>query len=198
MIERTGSFGADVTGADALLADRSCGVCEACAAGSSLWCRAPQEAARVASPVVPARLAPALQAAVLTAAALLEAPAARTTLVVTRAGSAALVLAQRLVDGTVLAAPSLTDPGLKAQVAGREASGRAAVVVAADDVRSAVRAVRRGGHVCVPSPAAELPSVTELVQREVTLLAPQQVTGVLERLTQRDWAAAVAAAQAAA
>ncbi|GGO71481.1 hypothetical protein [Nocardioides deserti] len=198
MTELRSSFGVDTVGAEALLADRSCGTCEPCAAGAALWCRSPHGTARTSSPALPGDVLPALRSAVLAVAALLEAPAARTTLVVGHEGSATLVLARLLVDGTVLAAPSVTDPDLKAQVAAREASGRASVVVAADDVRSAVRAVRRGGHVCVPGPAADLPSVTELVQREVTLLAPQQVTSVLERLTEADWAAAVAAARTAA
>ncbi|MDN4160191.1 hypothetical protein [Nocardioides abyssi] len=198
MTELTSSFGVDTVGTEALLADRSCGTCEPCAAGASLWCRSPRSTARTSSPALPGDVAPALRSAVLAVAALLDAPAARTTLVVGHEGSATLVLARLLVDGAVLAAPSLTDPALKAQVAAREASGRAAVVVAGDDVRSAVRAVRRGGHVCVPGQGAEMPSVTELVQREVTLLAPQDVSRVLERLTDEDWAAAVAAARPAA
>lgn len=202
-MDRAGvSFGTAARGAgSAVLVDRSCGRCSTCRSGAGLWCSAPVDHGRVVGPDLPAAAAERLRTAVLAAAALLEAPAARTTLVVTEPGSPTAVLAERLVDGFVLATPSLTDDAVRAQVAGREPSGRAAVVVAGDDVRSAVRAVRRGGHVCVPpvspvSPTAGLsrPSVTELVQREVTLLAPRQVTDVLDRLAAPDWGAAIAAA----
>ncbi|MCR6030138.1 hypothetical protein GGQ22_01605 [Nocardioides sp. zg-579] len=199
MLMGTSTFVVDaaVEGATVLV-DRSCGRCGTCRAGAGLWCSVPAAEGRSVSPRVPVAAAAALRAGVLAAAALLEAPRARTTLVVAEPGSPTAVLAGRMLDGLVLAAPSLTDEAVRAQVAEREPSGRAAVVMAGADVRSAVRAVRRGGHVCVvhASPDSR-PSVTELVQREVTLLAPRQVTPVLDRLSEPDWAAAVAAVTAA-
>ncbi|MDN4171696.1 hypothetical protein QWY28_01955 [Nocardioides sp. SOB77] len=196
MTSGTGTFVADAVGAgEAVLVDHACGRCATCRSGAGLWCPSPLVVGRVVSPRVPASAADGLRCGLLAAAALLEAPPARTTLVVGEPGSPTVLLARRLLDGFVLAAPSLTDDAVRAQVAGREPSGRAAVVVAGPDVRAAVRAVRRGGHVCVPHATPDArPSVTELVQREVTLLAPRQVTPVLGRLSEPDWAAAVAAA----
>lgn len=49
-------------------------------------------------------------------------------------------------------------------------TGRADVVVTLFQAREAVRAVRRGGTVCLPLAEVDAPSVTELVQREVRLV----------------------------
>jgi hypothetical protein len=54
--------------------------------------------------------------------------------------------------------------------------------------------VRRGGRVFVICADAALPSMTELVQREVSLVVPQDVAAVADRIDPALWAAAVAAA----
>jgi hypothetical protein len=49
-------------------------------------------------------------------------------------------------------------------------TGRADAVVTLSQAREAVRAVRRGGVVCLPLLPVDAPSITELVQREVRLI----------------------------
>jgi hypothetical protein len=91
-------------------------------------------------------------------------------------------LATMLHVGPVLSASSASDPVVRSQLATTTASGRADVVVADADARAAVKAVIRGGLVCLPSAAVETPSVTELVQREVTLVAARDVTAMVAEL----------------
>lgn len=184
-----------------VLLDRSCGKCDTCSAGAMLWCTSLTSGRAVTTPV-PAQAGPVLRDAVLLAAAVLEAPRCATVLVAAPEGAPVVRLIRSVVDAMVLAGGNLTDDTLRARVAAREPSGRASVVVTGGDGRAAVRAVRRGGHVCVgsstSSPALPLPSVTELVQREVTLVSPRQVAEVLSRLSDDDWKAAVALATTAA
>ncbi|WP_435742021.1 hypothetical protein [Nocardioides sp. SYSU DS0663] len=188
----------DVGDGTSVLLDRSCGTCPSCRGGATLWCSRPAGGGRTLTSPVPTASVTALREAVLAAAALLEAPRGGTVVVVGEDGSPQVVMARRVVADVVLAAPLLADQSVRAQVAAREPSGRAPVIVAGADVRAAVRAVRRGGHVCVPAPSSGSgsiqPSVTELVQREVTLVAPRRVTDVLDRMTRDAWAATVAAA----
>ena len=79
--------------------------------------------------------------------------------------------AQDLTGAVVLATNDLKDPALRDKLAGRP-TGRADGVVVWRDAASAVRAVRRGGVVCVGAPDPRLPSITELVQREVRIVGP--------------------------
>lgn len=181
-------------GADAVLVDRSCGRCGACLAGATLWCLSPSTSGRDVGDPVPADRIGSLIAALLAAAALAEVPAVGTVLAVGDAEGALGVLLRAITDTRVLWAGDPSDARIKGELAHLESSGRAPVVVAGPDVRSAVRAVRRGGHVCTGGSAVTLPSVTELVQREVTLVGPRDVAGVLRRLDQRTWISAVAAA----
>ena len=104
------------------------------------------------------------------------------------------ILVRALGPARVLVCPDPYDPGLKAQLAGLESTGRAAVIVAGSDARAAVKAVRRGGHVCVGDPGGRMPSVTELEQREVTLVGPRAVTGLIRRVGDPVWTSVVAAA----
>ena len=75
-----------------------------------------------------------------------------------------------LMPSTVLASDSSKSPETQDALAELSASGRADVVVTWDRAREAARAVRRGGVVCVGTVGAEMPSVTEVVQREVVLV----------------------------
>ena len=79
--------------------------------------------------------------------------------------------ARELTGAVVLATKDLKDPVLRDQLANRP-TGRADGVVVWRDAASAVRAVRRGGVVCVGAPDPRLPSITELVQREVRIVGP--------------------------
>lgn len=177
-----------------VLVDRSCGACAVCSAGASLWCVGREGDGRDLAPAVPADRIERLGAALAGAAALLEAPAASTVLVVDEPGGPLAILVRALDPGRVVVGPDPLDPVLRSSLAEVEASGRAPVVVASFDARAAVKAVRRGGHVCVGQPGARMPSVTELVQREVTLVGPRDVAGLIRRVGKPAWAATVAAA----
>ncbi|WP_182525236.1 hypothetical protein [Nocardioides dongkuii] len=192
---QTMSFGIEQTSSgETVLVDRACGSCAACLAGSSLHCSAPLANGRVLTAPVPAQSANELLSAVLAAAALAEAPEASTVVVVATESTPLAVVVRTATRARVLVTPDLADAGLRAELADLEPSGRARVVVAGTDARAAVKAVRRGGHVCVGDATATMPSVTELVQREVTLVAPRDAAAVLARISSADWSAAVDAA----
>jgi threonine dehydrogenase-like Zn-dependent dehydrogenase len=188
------SLGIRRTAAGVVLVDRSCGRCASCTAGATLWCGQPEDEGRDLALAVPADRAETLGAALAAAAAFVEAPAASTVLVVDEEDGPLAVLVQALSSARVLVGPDPFDAALKAQLADVEPTGRAAVIVAGSDARAAVKAVRRGGHVCVGDPAARMPSVTELVQREVTLVGPRAVAGLIRRVGDPVWTATVAAA----
>jgi len=86
--------------------------------------------------------------------------------------------AQQLTGGIVYAADDLKDPQLREVLTSRP-TGRADGIVVRHEAAAAVRAVRRGGVVCVGSIEPHLPSVTDLVQREVRLVG---AGGVSDRL----------------
>lgn len=77
--------------------------------------------------------------------------------------------ARRLTGGVVHVADDLKDPQLREALTSRP-TGRADGIAVRRDAAAAVRAVRRGGVVCVGSTEPHLPSVTDLVQREVRLV----------------------------
>lgn len=182
------------SGAVAVFVDRSCGSCTACGAGAGLWCLRPTAQGRDLAGPVPVDRVGSLTAALRAAAALAEVSTVGTVLAVGDEGGALGVLVRAVTGARVLVVPDPFDAGVKDELGRLEASGRAPVVVAGPDVRAAVRAVRRGGEVCTGGPVATLPSVTELVQREVTLVGPRDVAGLIRRLDQDTWNSAVAAA----
>jgi hypothetical protein len=188
------SLGIRRTASGVVLVDRSCGDCAACAAGAPLWCTRPDPEGRDLTAVFAAERADVLVAALTAAAALAEAPATSTVLVVGDEDGPLATLVRALVPTRVLVSPDPFAATTKAALGDLEPSGRAPVVVAGTDARAAVKAVRRGGHVCVGLPDARMPSVTELVQREVTLVGPRDVAGTVRRLGEPAWAAAVSAA----
>lgn len=173
-----------------VLVNHACGGCGACAAGATLWCLEPADEGHDLTPEVPLSSAVDLVDALLAAAALQEVPASETVLVHGDADGATAVLVRALAAGRVVVASDLV--AARDELA-TEATGRAAVVVAGRDAQSAVRAVRRGGYVCVTDSTAMLPSVTELVQREVTLVGPLDAVGVARRVDASTWAAAAPA-----
>ncbi len=177
-----------------VLVDRSCGGCASCTAGAGLWCAQPVGTGRDLTPAVPADRAGALGTALAAASAFLEAPAASTVLVVDQEDGPLALLVRALCQTHVLVGPDPFAASVKAELADLEPTGRAAVIVAGADARAAVKAVRRGGHVCVGDPGALMPTVTELVQREVTLVGPRTVAELVRRLDGDVWTAMVAAA----
>lgn len=80
--------------------------------------------------------------------------------------------AARLTGTTVLTAAQPRDVEVEAELARRRPTGRADVVLVGNDARQAVRSVRRGGVVCIGGAEPVLPSITEVVQREVRLVGP--------------------------
>ena len=185
------SLGSRRTMHGAVLVDHACGACASCATGAAHWGAAPVPEGRDLTPDLPADCVAVLGDALLAVAALDAAPAASAVLVVGDPHGPTAVLARALATGRVVVA---SGPAAARDAFAGEPTGRAAVVVAGSDARAAVRAVRRGGHVCVADPTATLPSVTELVQREVTLVAPQDVAALAARIDTDLWAAAVAVA----
>lgn len=184
------SLGMQRTESAVVLTDRACDTCPACAAGARMWCLTPAAVGRELTPELPADQAPAIADALLAAAALAEAPATATVLLLADPDGAVARLVRALAAGRVVVAP---EPGLARAELAAEPTGRAPVVIAGADVRAAVRAVRRGGHVCVAGPVESLPSVTELVQREVTLISPQDAAAPARRVPPSLWASLAAA-----
>lgn len=192
---RNAPFGFEHTDSDSgVFVDWSCAQCPACTAGAPLWCSQPSSDGRSVTEQLPARCATVLTTALLAVAALAEVPAAETVLVVAAEESPLALLARSIVVARLVTATDLHSAELRAELAQVEPSGRAGVVVAGLDVREAVKAVRRGGFVCIADDTSQLPTVTELVQREVTLVGPRDVAGVLARVAHDDWEAALAAA----
>ncbi|WP_341241193.1 hypothetical protein [uncultured Nocardioides sp.] len=185
---------AGVRHAAAVLVDAACDVCAACAAGARLHCTRPLVEGRQLTAPMPRVVAEEMLEAVTAVAALVEAPPVGTVVVAAPADSSLAVLVRAVSPSRVLFAADLRDEALRADLGRLESSGRARVVVASGDVRAAVRAVRRGGHVCVGGSVLHAPSVTELVQREVSLVAPLDAAAVLGRVSTQVWSAAVAAA----
>jgi hypothetical protein len=188
------SLGSRRVGDGVVLVDRSCATCTACTAAAPLWCLRPVADGRDASPPFAAELLDVLAGALARAAALVEAPTASTVLVIDEPHGPLAILARALVPARVLVTPDPYDSRTRSALAEVEPSGRAPLVVAGRDARAAVKVVRRGGHVCVGDPGAGMPSVTELVQREVTLVGPRDIAGVARRAGESAWAAAVSAA----
>ncbi|GAC1322584.1 MAG: hypothetical protein NVSMB13_01220 [Mycobacteriales bacterium] len=179
-----GSRGLVVTadGGKAQLVDVRCRLCAACRIGRDYWCLD----ALAAGPVL-AEMAAALDRALiwrwLSALAALAAARAEPN-------SPLLVLGQDspepILDllaiwhrGPVVVATDARDPGMRNRLSGLSSTGRAAMVVTVTDVRSAVRAVERGGQVCAPDDGRALPSVTELVQRDVRLVSALSIDALV-------------------
>jgi threonine dehydrogenase-like Zn-dependent dehydrogenase len=161
--------------------DISCGSCEACVAGARLWCDDPRQEGRV---LVSTRVgsAAASVSALLLADAVRSAELGGDEVVLVLGGGearAAAALVRRIHPGEVLVASDAKDAALREQLDALRPSGRADVVAAAADDRTAVRAVARGGDVCLAGEAAPASSVTELVQREVRLVGPRDVAGLV-------------------
>lgn len=166
---------------DAVLVDVSCGRCLECEAGAPVWCREQGEEGREVVRV-PAMLAPVALEALLATAALERAPEGVPVLVVAAPGSPLPELVRRLrADASVICGDP-ADGDVREALAALDPTGRAPVLVTTGDARRAVKAVRRGGQVCVSGTAAAVPSITELVQREVTLVGPRDLAPVMTRI----------------
>lgn len=189
-----GSLRARRDGDDIVVDDRSCGRCPTCAAGFRLWCADPAEGDEVLRAT--SELDPAAALLALTAAAAFAASSTTPDQVVlaldeaTGSGAAdpfdLARLLGRVHPGPVLAARDAADPGVRAELARLTELGRADVIVATAQARSAVKAVRRGGTVCLPAAHVDASTVTELVQRELRLVGARDVRGLLESTAGRE------------
>lgn len=185
------------TGSDTIV-DASCGQCLACDEGMSLWCREPNESGARRFADVPSEHADTIVRSLETAFALAGVPAdakdSSPILVVGDSAEVVAVFARRIVDSEVVTAQRSPDAGVRERLTAHHASGRARVGASADSLRMAARAVRRGGYVCGATSAEPLPSVTEVVQREVSLIPARDVRGFGDAFTVADWADAITAA----
>ena len=78
-------------------------------------------------------------------------------------------------SGPVLASSDGRDEETRARLRELSPTGRAQMVLTLNAARTAVRSVQRGGQVFLPDVAVDAPSVTELVQRDVKLVAARQI-----------------------
>jgi hypothetical protein len=83
--------------------------------------------------------------------------------------------------GPVLSSVDGRDDEARARLAELSPTGRAQVVLTLQAARTAVRSVERGGQVCLPDVPVDGPSVAELVQRDVRLLAPRRIEDLVAR-----------------
>ena len=175
----TGSRGLRFATGDAgvQLVDVRCGACAACDAGRDYWCLEARESGDVLAEVCGVQDTGLVRRWVSALAALALAHRSTDALLVLDDVDAEAVaaLVAPWVQGDVVVAADARDPEMRRRLAAVSATGRAPLVLTVTDVRSAVRAVERGGQVCGPDGATRLPSVTELVQRDVTLLAARGV-----------------------
>jgi hypothetical protein len=159
------------------LLDHSCGACPECTAGWPLYCTSIRDEG-VTALVTAGNNPEAVLRRVTTASALaaLAPDSARVVLCLDEASPEGPTLAdfvRCVYPGPVLEATSPTDPHVVQALAGSTSLGRADIVVTTSQARAAVKAVRRGRWVCLPFAEVVAPTITELVQREVTLVAPR-------------------------
>lgn len=166
----------------AKLVDVRCGRCAACRTGRDYWCLEGRESGPVLAEIgVGDGDAVRRWTSALGALAVAR-PAPGAPLLVLSDAPTELVtrVVKQWHDGPVVVASDARDPKMRHQLARLSGTGRAPVVLTVTDVRGAVRAVERGGQVCAPDAVAALPSVTELVQRDVTLVAARGVDALVE------------------
>jgi len=183
-VARIGAATLSCSDGQATLCDQSCGQCAACVGGVPTWC---DEILPEASSVVEWPTA-GDASTVLTALAC----AAAFSRLHVAADHVVLVLADEDFEpltallafthaGLVLRSSDSRDPRVATELARLRPTGRADVVVAPRDVRTAVKAVRKGGIVCSGTPdgvMVQMPSITELVQREVAVVGAVDVVGL--------------------
>jgi hypothetical protein len=164
------------------LVDVRCGDCAACAAGRDWWCLGARESGPLLAEIAGASdvgLVRGWTSALAALAAGRHEPAA--TLLVLADGSPELVteLVSLWHPGAVVIASHARDPEMRHRLSELTETGRAPLVLTVTDVRAAVRAVERGGQVYGPDDGMFLPSVTELVQRDVTLAPAKSVDALV-------------------
>jgi hypothetical protein len=158
--------------------DVHCGRCAACQASLDFWClHARQDGAQLfsldtrATPEELQRWLAALAALATTASA-----ADAVLLVLEDVDPhAAADLVRPWHSGPVLVSRDGRDHESRTRLAELSPTGRAQVVLTLRAARTAVRSVQRGGQVCLSDIDVDAPSVTELVQRDVKLVAARTI-----------------------
>jgi hypothetical protein len=165
------------------LSEVACRACPTCLSGQPLWCADP-----VSEPVqrlewaMTAGASPALSALACSAAfARADVSSDHAVLVLgDDTWSTLVTLIEGQHGGSVLVAVDPRDPDVTSILAANRPAGRADVVVTPSRVRAAVKAVRRGGRVCTSAAAdtdVDMPTITEVVQREVAIVGAGDVVG---------------------
>ena len=164
--------------------DHACGNCEACLRGVLLSCTEPWA---VGVEILRGAVEPdVMLRAVTAAAAFTSSGAAPDAVVLVLSDTPTLAkLIRTIHTGPVLESTSSADPDVRAALQGLTPTGRPDVVVTDRQGRAAVKAVVRGGMVALPFAEVDAPSVTELVQREVTLVGPKAVQDLVNRVGHR-------------
>ncbi len=167
-----------------LLLDHACGRCPSCEEGWTVWCEQPtagQPLCWVPAEHSPSEVSSLLEAVSAFLSARVESKAV--VLAIAPEGGVTILDALTLVhSGPVLLASDPRDPSVKSRLAGLNEAGRADAVVSLRSGRDAVRAVKRGGTVCLPDTAVEMPTVTELAQREVRLVGPRDLAELVKKV----------------
>lgn len=164
------------------IGDVSCGACSACAGGAPLWCANPVEHGVVLCSVRADSRDPLQSLLILASVDAAQIDGDQVIVVVGHDDGDALARLLRLVHGgTVLATTDLKAPELRSALSASRPSGRADVVATLGSARDAVRAVTRGGTVCLTGTTPADATVTEVVQREVRLVGPQDLRSVIDR-----------------
>lgn len=164
------------------LLDVSCGRCRACAAGRTYWCLDPSDEGSALLRLDVMCDADTVRRWVSLMGALVDSPrqADDVILVLSEANPSDVeALVSLWHPGVVHGSFDGRDVGTRTALKAESKTGRAQVVVALRDAKSAVKSVQRGGIVCLPAADVDAPTITELVQRDVRLVGPRDVTGFL-------------------
>ena len=176
------SFGSGVS-RHAQLLDHACGTCVSCEAGWPVSCERPTKGESLCS--VPDELDLGGVIALFGAlSAFLSAGVHADDVVLAIANKSDTALSDLLTlahSGTVLCSSDPWELPVKKQLAASSNFARADVVVTLLSARDGVLAVRRGGTVCVGDVANDMPSVTELAQREVRMVGPRDLSSVVKQ-----------------
>jgi threonine dehydrogenase-like Zn-dependent dehydrogenase len=183
---RVGAVTATRLGDRVVVVDRSCGHCPTCTSGFLLWCTDHGSEHEIMVPVTVMDPRSVLRSLTACAAFVIAGvdPSA-VVLVLDEESSdpmAVTVLLRSIHPGLVLATSDPADTATRRAISQASVHGRADVVVARHLARAAVKAVVRGGIVCLSADTVEGLTVTELVQREVVLVGARSIQDLLERV----------------
>jgi hypothetical protein len=183
---RIGALTATRLGGRVVIIDRSCGTCTTCESGFLIWCTESGNELELMAPITSMDPRSLLRSLTACAAFVVAGVGPNAVVLVLDEASndpmSIKALLRSIHPGFVVATSDPTDTSARKALAQVSSHGRADVVVASHLARAAVKAVVRGGIVCLPADTVEGPTVTELVQREVQLVGARSVQDLLELL----------------